>query len=292
MTAVRRKMAWGSGAACCAATVLILLVCMIPTAHAQSTLVERMRAQRLRVQLDARLDAHGLRAPVWGPADVPTAESFNPQRLFWWLPRNRAPRVELAPLVLRPLPDTAAPPPPTLDAIAWDKVPATGQEAFLDRFREALWTNEGMAFRTALDTTATPELRARLNDRFGAPTRTAVARGVEGFEGSLDVQFEYWFVVNDSIPFVALDVDGPFGKGLVLAGDLAHEAVLGALKHDLTETLMARHRLMPYVDYYRHREREQWFRTGYDGERYFVVAIERPRWARRRSGTGRWYLFR
>lgn len=273
--------------------VLGLLLAFVGTeAHAQTSLVERMRAQRLRVQLDAHLGANGLSAPVWGPTDVPPAESFNPQKLFWWLPNNRAPHVEFAPLAVKPPPDTVAPPPPTLDEIAWEKVQPADQEAFLDRFREALWTNEGMAFFTALDTTATRELRARLNDRFGPPTRTAVARGIEGFEGSLDVQFEYWFVVNDSIPFVALDADGPFGDGLVLAGDYAHEPLLGALKRDLTETLMGRSGLMPYVDYYRHREREQWVRAGYDGERYFVVEIERPRWARRRSETGRWYLFR
>lgn len=260
-------------------------------AYAQATLVERMRAQRLRVQLEAHLDAHGLRAAAWGPADVPSASSFNPQKLFWWLPRNRAPLVELGPLAVKPPPDTAEPAPPVLDEIVWRRVPSTEQEAFLERFREALWTNEGMR-HSALDTTATPELRARLNHRFGAPTRTAVARGVKGFEGSPDVQFEYWFVVNDSIPFVALDVDGPFGKGLVLAGDLADAAVLGSLKRDLTAQIMARPARMPYVDYYRHRERGQWVRTGYDGERFFVVEIERPRWAGRRSETGRWYLFR
>lgn len=270
--------------------VLILLL-SAPTVNAQTSLVERMRAQRLRVQLDAHLGANGLHTPTWGPTDVPSAESFNPQRLFWWLPRSYAPRVEFGPLAVKPPPDTTTSSPPVLDEIVWEKVPPTGQERFLERFREALWTNEGMRY-SALDTTATPELRARLNDRFGAPTRTAVARGVEGFEGSLDVQFEYWFVVNDSIPFVALDVDGPFGKGLVLAGDLDDEPVLGQLKRDLTETLMARPRLMPYVDYYRHRERGQWYRVGYDGERFFVVEIERPRWARRRSETGRWYLFR
>lgn len=269
----------------------LLLALVGAEAHAQSSLVERMRAQRLRVQLDAHLASKGLRAPAWGPVDVPSAESFNPQRLFWWLPSNRAPRVELGPLAVRPAPDTTAPPPPVLDAVAWSKVAASEQEAFLDRFGEVLWTNEGMRF-TALDTTATPELRARLNDRFGAPTRTAVARSVRGFEGSLDVQFEYWFVVNDSIPFVALDVDGPFGKGLVLAGDLDDAAVLGQLKRGLTETLMARPALMAYVDYYRHRERGQWVRTGYDGERFFVVEIDRPRWVGRRSESGRWYLFR
>ncbi len=275
--------------------VLVLLLAVLAgDAEAQSSrrLVERMRAQRLKIALAEWAATHGLDTPAWGPMDVPLAESFNPQKLFWWLPRTYAPNVELLPRSIRPLPELRpAPPPPTLDEIVWDKVRPDSQEVFLDRFREALWTNEGMAF-TPLDTTATPALRARLNDRFGPPTRTAVARGVKGFEGSLDVQFEYWFVVNDSIPFVVLDKDGPFGKGLVLAGDYAHEAVLGQLKRDLTETLAARPRMMPYVDYYRHREREQWYRVGYDGDAFFVVPIDRPRWARRRTSSGKWYLFR
>lgn len=272
--------------------ILFLAALPVQAQSSPRTLVERMRAQRLKVALAEWSETNGLRTPAWGPVDVPLAERFNPQKLFWWLPRSYAPRVELTPLAVRPPQDSLPlPPPPTLDEIAWDKVRPDSQEVFLDRFREALWTNEGMAL-TPLDTTATPALRAYLNDRFGPPTRTAVARGVKGFEGSLDVQFEYWFVVNDSIPFVVLDKDGPFGKGLVLAGDYAHEAVLGQLKRDLTETLTARPRMMPYVDYYRHREREQWYRAGYDGETFFVVPIDRPRWARRRSSSGKWYLFR
>ena len=256
------------------------------------TLVERLRAQRFAVALGEWSAQNEFATPPWGPVDVPTAESFNPQKLFWWLPRSRAPRIDLRPLAVKPPPNTTAPPPPpVLGEVVWEKVRPDSQEVFLDRFREVLWTNEGMVY-TPLDTTATPELRARLNDRFGPPTRTAVARGVKGFEGSLDVQFEYWFVVNDTLPFVVLDKDGPFGRGLVLAGDYEHEAVLGQVKDSLTEKLMARDRLMPYVDYYRHREREQWYRVGYDGESYFVVAIDRPRWARRRASAGKWYLFR
>ncbi len=237
----------------------------------------------------------GLGAVPRGPVEVgPDAEPTEAAALlFWWLPRSRTPRVELGFPPAVPVPEAAPEPEPEpLTHVAWDRVAPAEQPAFLDRYREALWTVEGMAARTPLDTIPTPELRARLHTHFGAPTRTAVARGAGGFEGSSYVQFEYWFVVNDSIPFVALDVDGPYGRGLVLAGDLAHAPYLGALKRDLTQRLLRPRPLMPYVDYYQHRERNQWVRTGYDGSTYYVVEIERPRWARRRSGTGQWYLFR
>ncbi len=276
-------------AASIAVAALILLL-TAPTAGAQ-TLVEQLRAQRLRVRVAEVAAEAGLAAGPRGPVELGDEPSEAAARLFWWLPRERTPHVALdfPPGVPAPEPEPA---PPPLTGIAWDRVAPGEQAAFLARFREALWTVEGMAFRTPLDTIPTPELRARLHTHFGAPTRTAVARGVRGFEGSSFVQFEYWFVVIDSIPFVALDADGPFGKGLVLAGDLAHAPYLGALKRDLAERLLAPLPLMPYVDYYQRRERNQWVQTGYDGSEYYVTEIERPRWARRRGGTGQWYLFR
>ncbi|MEM1041328.1 MAG: hypothetical protein AAGI91_01750 [Bacteroidota bacterium] len=268
---------------------------LVPAARAQ-TLAEELQAQRAAVRSAELVAEMGLATEAWGPVEIaPDAEpSASASLLFWWLPRSRTPRVAVDSFPpVRPAVEAAPEPEPVpLTEIAWDRVAPSEQGAFLDRFREALWTVEGMTFFTPLDTIPTPELRARLNTHFGAPTRTAVARGVRGFEGSSFVQFEYWFVVNDSIPFVALDIDGPYGRGLVLAGDFEHKPHLGPLKRDLTAVLLRPRPLMPYVDYYQIRERNQWVRTGYDGDEYYVVEIERPRWARRRSGTGQWYLFR
>ena len=269
----------------------LLLFTALPV-QAQSSLVEELRAQRVRVRMQEVTAEMSLAAAPRLPVEVPTAPSGAAERLFWWLPPSRTPRVVLPPLEPIPAPEPEpAPERPTLGRIVWDRVGPAEQEAFLDRFREALWTVEGMHFHTSLDTLPTPEVRARLFSAFGAPTRTAVARGVEGFEGSIHVQFEYWFVANDSIPFVALDVDGPFGRGLVLAGDYADAPVLGQLKRDLSARLLRDDRLMPYVDYYFSEDRDQWYRTGYDGTEYYVEEIDRPRWARR-SEAGRWYLFR
>ncbi|MEP0548056.1 MAG: hypothetical protein ABJF88_14065 [Rhodothermales bacterium] len=272
----------------------MLLLALGSTAQAQSArLTEALQLQRAKVRMGEIVGEMGIAIPPRGPAEIETEPSEAASLLFWWLPRSRTPRVALDPIPLvAPAEPAPEPPAPTLGRIRWDRVGPGEQEAFLDRYREALWTVDGMRFFTALDTIPTPKLRSRLFGLFGAPTRTAIARGVNGFNGNDDVQFEYWFVVNDSIPFVALDKDGPFGRGLVLAGDFAHTAVLGALKRDFAEQMMTRARPMPYVDYYHSRERNQWYRTGYDGTDYYVREIERPRWAGRRSESGKWYLFR
>ncbi len=272
---------------------ILLALTALPAQAQTSRLAEQMRAQRAKVRMQEIAGGMGLAAVPRGPVEMTYEPSEAASLLFWWLPRSRTPRVELDSLVVVAAPEPEPTPMvPALTTIAWDRVGPAEQAAFLDRFREALWTVEGMQFHTALDTIPTPELRARLFGHFGAPTRTAVARSVAGFEGSQHVQFEYWFVVNDSIPFVALDADGPFGRGLVLAGDFAHAAVLGAVKRDFVRRLLTRGRLMPYVDYYHSRERNQWYRTGYDGADYYVEEIKRPRWVRRRSEDGKWYLFR
>jgi len=258
-----------------------------------SSLAEQLRMQRVQVRAQEIVATMGLATEPRLPVEVPTAPSVAMERMFWWLPPSRTPRVNLAPLVAVPEPEPEPEPEPlVLDEIEWDRVGAQEQGDFLDRFGEALWSVDGMHRHTPLDTLATPEIRARLFGHFGAPTRTAVARGVEGFEGSIHVQFEYWFVVNDSIPFVALDVDGPFGQGLVLAGDYADAAVLGQLKSDFSERLLREQRLMPYVDYYFSRDRDQWYRTGFDGADYYTEEVDRPRWARRRSDDTGWYLLR
>ena len=284
----------GREAAWFVVSALLLWALAGPTTQAQSArLTEELQLQRVKLRAHEIVSEMGIATVPRRAVEVETEPSEAAGRLFWWLPQSRTPRVHLEP-ILAIVPPEPEPEPeaPTLRRIRWDRVGPEEQGDFLDRFREALWTVDGMRFFTALDTIPTPELRARLFGLFGAPTRTAVARSVDGFEGSEDVQFEYWFVVNDSIPFVALDKDGPFGRGLILAGDFAHTEILGALKRDFAERMMTRARLMPYVDYYNARERNQWYRTGYDGTEYYVREIERPRWARRRSASGKWYLFR
>lgn len=172
----------------------------------------------------------------------------------------------------------------------WHKVDADAQGSFIEQYREAYWLAATVGRGDAIDTMATPELRGRLQALFGDPTRNADARQRYGYGGSEYVQFEYWFVVNDSIPVLALDVSGPFGRGLLIAGEESQGAFLAVLKADLSRQLAAR-RSDPYVDYYHSRERGAWYRTGYNGAELFTVEVRPPRWSGQVPGD-RWIIHR
>jgi len=113
-------------------------------------------------------------------------------------------------------------------SFTWQRVPPDGQGAFLEQYREAFWRAAQPQRGLAIDSLSTQILRGRLQAAFGRPTRNADAQQRYGYGGSEYIQFEYWFVVNDSIPVLALDLDGPFGRGLVLASDEPHADVLPA----------------------------------------------------------------
>lgn len=178
-----------------------------------------------------------------------------------------------------------------LAAARWRKVEPGDQGDFLDRYRETYWQAVHEGPRATLDTTSTPVLRGRLQAAFGRPTRNADAQQRYGYGGSEFVQFEYWFIVNDSIPVLALDLDGPFGRGLLIAGDEVQADLLPTLKADLAGRLGAAIRSDPYVDYYRSYERDQWFRTGYNGAEFFTVPVRAPRWSGQDPGD-RWIIHR
>ncbi|MFN3597760.1 MAG: hypothetical protein ACK41D_10875 [Rubricoccaceae bacterium] len=178
--------------------------------------------------------------------------------------------------------------PPVLE---WVRVPADRQYSFLSRFGETFWRVASTYEALPMDTRPTLELRGRLTAVFGAPTRNAAAAAQERYSGSEHVQFEYWLVVNDSIPLLVLDTDGPFGRGLLVAGDERHEHLLPQLKAALSEKLLDVRAPLPYVDYYHSFEQRQWFRAGFDGEQYFTVPVRTPAWARNFAGE-RWMIHR
>ena len=177
-----------------------------------------------------------------------------------------------------------------LDAVDWQRVRPEDQGTFIERFREAYWVSARPG-GLPIDTVGTADLRGRLQRVFGRPTRNADALRQQNYSGSEYVQFEYWFVVNDSIPALVLDIDGPFGDGLVLAGDETYERYLPLLKADLSERLTSVSGPDPWVDYYHSYDRGQWFRTGYNGVEQFTVGIRPPRWSFSTRST-RWTIHR
>jgi len=148
---------------------------------------------------------------------------------------------------------------------------------FQDRFEKTKWAFLGSNSVSRLDTTRTQVLRAMLEAAFGPPTRTLVelenldSRGREEF-----IQFEYWFILNDSIPFVLSDVNGPGDRGMVVSTDHRLRPILKEMREAFLDRMLAQPFLKPYVDYYYQYDQRAWYKTGFDGAFYFMRRISRP----------------
>jgi len=112
---------------------------------------------------------------------------------------------------------------------------------------------------------------------FGSPTRTMVEIGPPDslFREEI-VQFEYWFLVNDDVPVLVLDVNGPWDRGLVFAAPKAQRDSLELMKEALLGQLMETDDRTAYADYYYNFDRRTWYITGYDGARFVDVRIDPP----------------
>ncbi len=269
-----------------AVLLMALAPTLMPAAHAQ-TVVEVLRQQRLEARVREAAEALPPAVPPQPVALGAPPDLFD--RAYLAIKARRAvvrDSLEAA-VAAQYLADSLA---GTPDRIVWTKVEPGAQGAFLERFRETYWRASDPR-RLALDTTATPAVRGLLQSVFGRPTRNADALRQVGYTGNEFVQFEYWFIVNDSIPVLLLDLDGPFGRGLLLAGAEAYAEQLPELKEDLSRLLFAESGPEPFVDYYHSYERRQWFRTGYNGADYFTVPIRPPGWVRSRA-VDRWIIHR
>jgi hypothetical protein len=144
---------------------------------------------------------------------------------------------------------------------------------FRSTYGDTRWSFLGAGPRlTFFDTTRTPDLRARLEAQFGSPTKTLAETHPDSVEKS-QPQFEYWFVVNDSIPVRVTDANGPRDRGLIVAAPRRLRHRLRALRAALLRPLRESRRV-PYVDYY-HDTNRRWYRTGYDGRSFFLERIPR-----------------
>lgn len=147
------------------------------------------------------------------------------------------------------------------------------RSTFKSRFGDTKWAFLGAGYSvTVFDTTRTLELRARMEAHFGAPSQT-LADFPAAERPDDPAQFEYWFVVNDSIPVMVSDAGGPFDRGLILATDARYRDDLRALRQALLAPLRESQDRAPYVDYYYHAIEEAWYRTGFDGREFFVEPI-------------------
>jgi len=175
-------------------------------------------------------------------------------------------------------PDTSAADPLAFPIDTARRVHRLERDWFRDTFGDTDWSFLGASTEYSFfDTTYTRDLRARLQAQFGDPTLTLADRPAGERTG--EPQFEYWFVVNDSIPVRVVDTNGPRDRGVVVSTDRRLRDRLDALRATLLAPLRQPKRA-PYVDYYAERpaqnETWRWYRTGFDGQSFFLEPISKP----------------
>ncbi|MDG5768093.1 hypothetical protein QA596_11530 [Balneolales bacterium ANBcel1] len=157
------------------------------------------------------------------------------------------------------------------------KVETGDRVRFERRFRDVQWTGAGFEAGTAIDRIPTRELRARLQKAYGDPTQKLKhLMGESGFRPGHYIQFEYWFIIDGDIPMMVLDIDGPFGRGLVFAGASRYVDLMPEVKRTLTRTLLNVPELGEYEDHYYELNEQQWYRAGYRDGSFFNEKVARP----------------
>lgn len=173
--------------------------------------------------------------------------------------------------------EPSAPPLPPGHVSSWRVIPREERLAQQKAFGDRKWAFLGTNYFTLLDTTRTMEIRARMEHRFGAPTKTVVEIDYRRNLRSEDyIQFEYWFVLNDSIPLIVMDVNGPFDRGVIVATDHGSRDILYPLRQSFLSGMMRDEPFAVYTDYYYNTVTEQWYRVGYDGQAFFNRPIRAP----------------
>lgn len=218
------------------------------------TLIERYQSARRHV-LAQRFLQRGQVLPVLPPDALPTAVDSLTRR------SSKEPEEDEEELRSFPLRSARA-------------VHRLERSWFEEQYADTRWSFLGAGtYRTFFDTTWTRELRARLQAQFGDPTHALGDEDPSEVEGG-QAQFEYWFVVNDSIPVRVTDASGPKDRGLIVASDRRYRDRLRALRDTLLAPVRQPERA-PYVDYYYDELVERWYRTGFDGQTYFLERISR-----------------
>lgn len=157
-----------------------------------------------------------------------------------------------------------------------EKISKEHAEWFDKRFSGFKWTGQGLNQQTELDLLDTPEIRARLEAEFGAPTlKIGDLINRDDFRLGQAIQFEYRFVVNDSIPLIVLDVFGPFGRGLSYTGASRYIDLMPQIKRTLSKQLM-NEEPAEFHDFYYSADREKWFKVTYINGRYSSEEINEP----------------
>lgn len=243
---------------------LLLLAAAVPPSARAQDLVDRFREARVRRIAREQAERHGMRLS----ALPPDALGVPSDTIRAWL-------LSLVEPEAAQVPEVPPAPPIVVDSVR--VVRKLERPAFEDRFRSIPWAfYQGRTF-SVLDTTMTRDLRARLEAWLGPPTRTlAEMDSVERRPREEVIQFEYWLVVNDTIPVVIVDGNGFMDRGLVFSTDSRFRDRIGELRSAVLEPLLDRTRREPYADYWYQVDTGAWYVSGFDGASFFTRRIVRP----------------
>ena len=241
------------------------LVCITVSPIQAQSLVDRYKEARFKVQVADYLEKFGAQVPSGSVRHIPTRadtlqhwlnQLANSARIAEWNRREKAFEVE-----------------------GWRLVKKLERPWFSKTFENTLWAYLGTESLMPIDTTYTRDLRAKLEAYYGPPTQTiSEFLNTKETDRPRDryMQFEYWFVVNDSIPVLIMDVNGPLERGIIVSSDQRYRDILLQVRESLLKEFLHSSTRAPYVDYYYDAISRTWYYTGYDGEKYFYEPISRP----------------
>ena len=163
------------------------------------------------------------------------------------------------------------------EAAEFEKITKENRAQFERETQDISLTGQGLYEDTKLDDRQTNEIRARLQAIFGDPTQTLEDLiNKENFRPGKAIQFEYWFMVNDSIPLMVLDWNGPFGSGLTYGGASKYVDLMPQIKREFVRKLMSIEEFGEYKDYFYSPEKEQWYIVKYEDGKFRNEEIDSP----------------
>lgn len=245
--------------------LLIMLGLLAAEPVLAQDLAERFKNARLRRMAAELANNTGLRLAPRPPSNLATRGDT----LAAWM-ESRHPDYGVSEV-------SDEPPPPDFQIESVRVFRRLERPVFHSRYGDTRWAFMQGRRRAEIDTTRTSDIRSRLQAHFGAPTYTvAEMDSVERHLAEEIIQFEYWMVVNDTIPIMILDVDGPLGRGVVVASDAAFRDDLDGLRFALLSPLFREERRAPYIDYFYLPYAASWYVSGFDGATFFHQRIARP----------------
>jgi len=247
----------------------LVLAVYLPSATAvgrqvsSSDLLQRYMQARTHFLADQEVQRTGSRIPYRAPATL----YLEGDTVRAWLEGLEYQRL------LSSLPDKL----PLFTVANWRKIPFQAKDTHAKAFSGTKWAFTGSSSLSPVDTMKTADLRSRFESVFGAPTLTLSDRQrPEELQREDIIQFEYWFLLNDSVRVAILDVNGPWDRGIVLAADQRVRSHLPVIKRDFLEHMLADAERAPFADYYYNVDLQAWYLTGYDGASFFDERIDRP----------------